>query len=289
MGKLVFSHWKLAVGCLLCLLAVGWVSDGLADSRAKEKPLIVVHSGNTPPLSFVGLNGEMKGMVVEYWQLWSKRNDIPIKIVFADWPETLRMIRDGEADIHGGMYFSEGREKNFDFARAYFKLDAAIFVRKELGIESMDDIGTHPVGVLQKGYSEQFLMREYPELQRKSYASASHMMEAAISGDIDVMLCECATMTYLLGQRGENNNFIMLEPLYSRPVQPVVAKGNTALIDLVEKGMDNIPAKESERVFRRWTIPASTYGTWLLVVLVSLFVLTASLLLLMFLRIRRTR
>ena len=63
----------------------------------------MVHSNSTPPLSYVGLNGDPEGLVVDYWKAWSSASGNAITFVQAEWPETLEMVRDGRADIHGGF------------------------------------------------------------------------------------------------------------------------------------------------------------------------------------------
>ena len=272
---------------VLFLLILCCASTPHAYGQESVKPLVVVHSSRTPPLSYVGFNGEQKGLVVEYWRMWSRQNHIPIKIVLTDWAETLRMVRDGDADIHGGLYMTAERQQFFDFAPSYFDLNAAVFVRKGLGLDSMDDLGSREVGVLEKGYSEYYLEKNYPQVARRVYPNASTMVADGIAGKIDAMLCECPTITYLLGMQGKLQEFQMLEPLYTRPIQPAVAKGNAELLALVEKGMATIPEAECERVFSRWTIPHSSSGVWLKVILVSVILLVFVLSFRIFYRPRR--
>ena len=276
--------WLIRVLCLLTLCCAGAAQ---AQDQEEMEPLVVVHSSRTPPLSYVGFNGEQKGLVVEYWRMWSRLNDIPVRIVLTDWAETLRMVRDGEADIHGGLYLTSGREKQFDFASSYFDLKAAIFVRKGLGVGSLEELGDHKVGVLEKGYSEYYLKKHYSGMARRAYPNASAMVEAAVAGDVDAMLCECPTVTYLLGTLGMLQEFDMLEPLYTRSIHPAVAKGNKAMLALVEESIAAISEDECERVFSRWTIPTSSYGAWLKIILACVIVLVFGLLLSLFLRPRK--
>ena len=268
--------WPIQVLCLLILFCAGAAH---AQDQGEMEPLVIVHSSRTPPLSYLGVNGESKGLLVEYWRMWSSLNDIPVKIVLTDWAETLRMVRDGEADIHGGLYLNAERQKQFDFASSYFDLSAAVFVRTGAGIGSMKELGDREVGVLKRGYSDYYLEKYYPRLKRKTYPNAASMVADAVAGNLDAMLSECPTITYLLGAQGRLREFDMLEPLYTRSILPAVAKGRTDLLSLVEKGMKRIPDKEWERVFSRWTIPNSSLGAWLKVILASVVILVFGLLL----------
>lgn len=233
-----------------------------ADDMVGEAPLVVVHSNETPPLAFIGFNGEPKGVVVDYWKTWSHKNRIPIKIVLTEWPNTLAMIREGKADIHGGLYYNEERAKFLDYSEPYFTLEAAIFARKGLGIDSIADIGDRPVAVLDKGYSEFFLEKNYPAIRTKKYKSSKDMVQAAVAGEVDAMLTEYTTLVHQLGAVAKVNAFTPVAPLYSRSLRAAVAKGNTRLLERVKQGEAQLTDKDRDRVFSRWVIETSSNYPW---------------------------
>jgi len=264
--------------CTLCALVLVWgeVASGNTN-QWEDRPLIVVHSNNTPPLSFVGLNNEPKGFVVDYWRTWSNKNGIPIKFVQTDWPGTLRMMRDGEADIHGGLYFNEERDEFLDYADSYFDQEAALFVRNSIGIKDISELGDRPVAVLDQGYSEFYLKEKYPELILKPYKTSKHMVAAAIAGEVDALLTESATLVYQFGTNAKINEFSPIGILYERPLRAAVAQGNTDLLRLVEKGMANLSTRDREHVFNRWIV-VEAYPGWLLPTIILGGVVVAALL-----------
>jgi len=256
------SLFKVIVLAMALLLPAAGAAAG-GGPWTTEHPFVVVHSAQTPPMAYLGLNGEAKGLLVDYWQLWSKVNGVPIKIVLVDWPETLRMVRDGEADLHGGLFYTDERAQNLDFGPSFFELDAALAVRTGLNVQSMDELGDRTLGVLDKGYSAYYIRTHYPQLNRKEYSSAADLVAGAVAGEVDAMIIERVTLVHLLGELGKLGEFRMLDVLYAQEVRPAVAKGNTAVLELVEQGMRAIPTKELERVFRRWTIPHESVTPWL--------------------------
>ena len=236
---------------------------GAVGPWTDDHPLVVAHCTQTPPMAYIGFNGEQKGLIVDYWRLWSRINRIPVKLVLADWPESLRMVREGRADVHGGLFFSEERARFFDFAAPYFELDAALAVRSTLDVQSMAELGDHPVGVLASGYSNSFVRSRHPGLNRREYPTMDALAQGAVSGEVDAMIIERVTLVHLLGEMGRLDEFRMSDVLYTQSVRPAVAKGNAEVLALVEQGMRAIPAKERDRVFRRWTIPARSGPSWL--------------------------
>ena len=257
-------RWFLSV-CILCALALAWggvVSGGETESW-EGKPLVIVHVKTMAPLSFTGVNGELKGIIPDYWRVWSEKNGIPIEYVLKDWPETLQMIRDGKADLHGGLYFSDERDEFLDFAGSYIRLGASMFMQSSLGLTDMVEIGDRPVAVLDQGFSEYFLRKNYPELHLVPFKTSRLMIEAAVAGRVGGLLIEQATLFYLLGKLGKIKEFSSLGTLYERSLYAAVAKGNTDLLRVVEEGMDRLTTMDRERVFRRWVVADQPYPGWL--------------------------
>jgi ABC-type amino acid transport substrate-binding protein len=252
------------------LLLVGTVSTGsFSDNSMRTgRPLVVVHSNNTPPLSYVGLNREPEGLVVDYWKAWSFASGNAITFVQAEWPETLEMVRDGRADIHGGLYYSEERDRYLDFSEPFFSMDAAIYVRKSLGIHSLMELGYTPVAVLELGYSESYLRKSHPWIRQKAYKSSEQMVEAAFAGEVDVLLTEHTTMVNHLGTRNKLEEFIPIKTLYSRSICGAVAQGNAGILQLVKDGEAKITAKKRERLFSHWVVLSSSTSNWLVAILV---------------------
>jgi len=251
---------------IMCLLSV-CAGAGLAAAPQWDgvRPLIVVHSRNMPPLSYLSAYAEPKGLIVDYWALWSRTNNVPVKMVLVDWPETLRMIREGEADVHGGMFYTKERAREFDFEEPFIEMDSAVAVRKELPVRSVEDLKDVTLGVLDHGYAAQFLNDAYPGMRQKSYKGTAQLVRAALSGEVDALLTERVTLVHLLGEAGRLDEFRMLDVIYRRGIRPVVAKGNRTMFDVVKKGMEVIPARELERTYARWTLPASRVPSWLVV------------------------
>ena len=258
---------------LLALIAAGAVAQA---GPAEREPLVVVHSANTPPLSSVGLNGEPKGLVIDYWQAWSEKTGIPVRIVQVSWPDSIAMVRDGRADIHGGLYFSEERDRYLDFSDPYFAMEAAIFVRKTLGIDSMDQLGNLEVAVLNQGYSEYYLKQHHPNLRGRGYDSSELLAAAAISGEVDAMLTEKTTFIHQLGAQGKISEFKPLETLYRRELRAAVAKGNHELLQTIRNGESLFTERDRDKIFSQWVILASATSGWLVIALVGGFLVLAA-------------
>ena len=130
------------------------------------------------------------------------------------------------------------------------------------------ELGYTPVAVLESGYSESYLRKYHPWIRQKAYKNSEQMVEAALSGEVDVLLTEHTTMVNHLGARNKLEEFIPIKTLYSRSVCGAVAQGNEDLLKLVKEGEARISEKRRERLFSHWVVLSSSTSSWLIAILV---------------------
>ena len=173
------------------------------------------------------------------------------------------MIRDGRADVHGGMYFTSARDEYLDFTVPLFSQDASLFVRASLGIKDIDGLADRYVAVLEKGYSESWLKEHYPELKRRPYKNSRLMVEGALAGEVDALLTEYTTIVYQLGATGHYSDFVPLTMTYARETRGAVAQGRSDLLEVVDRGIRDMGAEGRQKVLDRWIIPEDRLPSWL--------------------------
>ena len=258
--RLLVKCW-LIVACSPLLAGVPASAEEAAPFNGK--PLVVVHSDNTPPLSFKGLDGSPKGVVVDFWNAWSAATGIDVSIVQANWPDTLQMMRDGTADVHGGLYFTDERDAFLDFSSPIFTQAVTLFVRSSLGIKTVAELGEREVAVLEQGYSAFWLARSHPELKQKPYKTSRAMVEAALACEVDAVLTEYTTLVYQLSATGQCSNFVPLAEMYERPVMGAVSQGRGDLLAIVEQGIRAVGTKKRQKLFERWIIREEGLPGWI--------------------------
>ena len=211
----------------------------------------------------MGLDGAPKGLVVDFWEAWSATTGIEITLVQATWAETLKMMREGTADIHGGLYFTEDRDGFLDYSTPFFSQKATLFVRASLGIDDVKKLKGCCVAVLDQGYSHYWLARNHPEMICMPYKTSRDMIEAALSGEVEALLAEYTTLVYQLGATGQYKNFIPLAAMYERSMMGAVAHGRPDLLKVVNQGIRKMGEEGREKVFERWIIPENSLPGWL--------------------------
>ena len=78
------KHWMVAILAFyfMWIPLIGSLSPALSETT--ESPISVVMDNNYPPYIFKDVEGELKGILMDEWALWSKRTGIPVTISAMD-------------------------------------------------------------------------------------------------------------------------------------------------------------------------------------------------------------
>ena len=92
----------LFVVCFLVTLSV----SAFAQNEEKSLPdkLIISHTTDILPTQFVDEEGRSSGYLIDLWKLWSEKVGVEVEFHPHIWEESVRVVRDGEADIHSGRH-----------------------------------------------------------------------------------------------------------------------------------------------------------------------------------------
>ena len=95
-----------------------------ADSPAG---ITVVDDKAYPPFAFIDGNGDPCGIIIDIWKLWSRKTGIPVSFRLMVWDAALAEVRQGRADVVGGLFRTPDRESAFDFSDKILAIPTAIF------------------------------------------------------------------------------------------------------------------------------------------------------------------
>ena len=151
--------------------------------------------------------------------LWSERTGIAIDFKAATWEETLRMVADGRADAHAGLFFNEERAEYLEYGTSLTETDTNFFVHKDLpGVETVEDLTAYKVGVLTGDFVEGFLKSRLPPENIVGFESYEAIMQALNRGKLQVFAADTSTGIFHLQKAGLGYVFEAPanEPLYSQ-------------------------------------------------------------------------
>lgn len=216
--------------------------------------LTVVHSSSMPPMGFLGVNGEPKGLIIDFWRKWSAETGVPVTFKLVNWSEGLDLVKSGQADVHGGLFLTEDRLAYLNYSDKLFPIETALFSMKGRGVENLDDLKGKVVGVITKGSTAELLRREYPAIKTREYPNLADVVPAFESGEVAAIGTDYPTLMYLAASHGILKEIVLIKVIEEQFLRAGVAKGNEVLLDLVVRGIQEVDEKERELILHRWFV-----------------------------------
>ncbi len=245
---LVFARLILAALVLLALIPAGRAAEETAR-------VSIAFCADCAPFQYVGENGRPAGVIIDHWRLWSEKTGIAIDFMPANWGDTIRMVGDGEADAHAGLFYSPKRALKLDFGAVLAKTDTHLFLHKSLPpMDRLAEIAAYRVGVLSGDYAEGFLKKRFPTANVVGYPDYNALTEALRGGELKAFAADTPTGIHHLQAQGLVTDFVYpdIQRLYRNEWFGAVGKGKAKLLALLNEGMARITPDERRVIARRW-------------------------------------
>jgi diguanylate cyclase (GGDEF)-like protein len=256
-----------------------------ANSGAEtEKPLRVANSKAWIPFSYLGENGEPKGILIDFWNEYGKSTGREIEFILTDWNESVDMVKRGEADVHAGMLWSEKREGTFDFADTFTSITTHLYFDHHIANVDVDSFlagSTGPLGLVYGGYEQDFIESNYPNVKLALFSNNEEMLEAAFNHNIEAFVADLQVANFYLQTsnkyNSKSNPFIPVRYLYTGNVRPAVLEGNVALLSEVTKAFQPIIYNDKDRILNRWINTETVYPPYLIPIMFGfIFLITVT-------------
>jgi PAS domain S-box-containing protein len=242
-----------------------------AQTQLPEK-VVVASSAGSAPFHFADEQGRPVGLIVDLWRLWSQKTGIEIEFKPVSWGDTLKLVREGKADIHAGLFYNDERETYLDYASALHKSDTHFFFHKSIyGLEKLEDLIGFKIGIIKGDFAVDYIMRELPGATVALYPNNSALFDAVEKGEVRVFIKDTPIALYHMSRRSMLHEFKYhpQRPLYSNMFYAAVKEGNYDLIQIINKGMEAINKEERAVIARKWMGISDTKTADVLVIALS--------------------
>ncbi len=244
----------------LMIMALILLSGPLASCAPLEKDseqpamkaIRVAMDNNYPPYVFQDESGVLHGILVDQWQLWEERTGVEVEIVALPWADAMAGMKAGKFDVIDTIFYTEERAGLYDFTESYANINVRIFFHKNIsGLASADDLRGFRVAVKAGDANAEYLFdRGIKDLVY--YDSYEKIIEAVSRQEETVFVIDEPPGFYFLYKYGVQDQFNYSEPLYGGQFHRAVKKGDTALLNLVNKGFADISPAEYTKINDRW-------------------------------------
>ncbi len=234
---------------------------GVALLRLVSKPnpppagrerISVVLDDNYPPYIFRDAEGELQGILVDQWALWSKVTGVKADLYAMDWADALDGMRAGKYDVIDTTFQNDERDTWLDFSEPYVNIDVPIFHSNKIGgITDVKSIIDFTVAV-KAGDACIQILKDAGVQKIIEYPSYKAVIEAAKRGDVSVFVVDEPAALYYLYQNDIANEFSRSQSLYSGQFHRAVKKGDAPMLALLEQGFSRISSEQLHQVDDKW-------------------------------------
>ena len=213
--------------------------------------VVIAMSNNYAPFTLLDANGEPAGMFVDIWRLWAEKTGQAIEFKASSWADSLTALRNGEADIHSGLFLNSERAEWMDFSRPVYQIKSSFYYRN--GEEPPADLTNTSIGTVLDSFQEAFLREKNPEANIVTFTDDEAVMLAVSRNEIDAGLGENPAIETLMDRLGLRGGISRsAQALLHNDLFFSVRQGEADLLGLIEAGLDAITLDELAAIENRW-------------------------------------
>jgi len=214
--------------------------------------LTVTLDDNYPPYSFRDGGGRPQGILIDLWNLWSRKTGVPVTLVPQPWSQALDAMTRGKAEVLDTVFQTPARSQVYDFTPGYASISVAVFQRSGLvGLLGIRDLQGYLVGV-KAGDAGADSLRAAGVAGIREYPSYEALIDAAGRGDVLVFCMDVPPAVHFLFAKGLNTGFREAFVLSEDSFHRAVLKGQKDTLALVSRGFDLMGANEVEAIKTHW-------------------------------------
>lgn len=238
---------RLFTACLLLL--------ALCKPAAAEPTIVFATDATWPPMEFVNDQKQVVGYSIAFMTAAGKEAGFTPVFKNTAWDGIFAGLEAKKYDaIVSSVSITEERQKKMDFSLPYFTVRQALIVDKASTAKSLADLKGQKVGG-QIGTTGYFAIKAAAGVEAKSYDEVGLAMEDLNVGRIAAVVCDDpVAANYALDKYKEKLKIAaIIESGEAENYGIAVNKGNTATLELINKGIAAVKAKGLDKELKvKW-------------------------------------
>jgi ABC-type amino acid transport substrate-binding protein len=241
---------------VICFASAAAAKDPLTkEERGWSTKHGVVQVGaftDYPPFGFVDAKGQAQGMSVDFWNLMASQLGFKVKFHPTLFTKQLEGLKSGQFDSLAGIFPLEERKQSFDFTKQYTVIATNVYVRPKYdNLKGLADLKGLKVGTVE-GDSGQ-LIAEKAGLKPIGFKSYPDAIRALGEDRIDAIIMDELVVKYYAAKYGLKGRIKKIgEPVDQGKMTLPVAKGNSVLLGILNKGVISVSAQEWTKIRQKW-------------------------------------
>ncbi len=221
----------------------------------EEHPNIsIAHNLNFPPIEWKNDKGEYNGLAVDYIHLIEKKIGIQFKRVeYQNWSKVLKAFKKGNIDVLSAIAENEHSKQYFNFTKYHIEIRGVVVSEKEY--KSIDELSGKKIGVVNDNFWDELISQYKDKIEIIRFQNAQSGVNLLLSGVIDAMVTDLASITYFVKEEGIGNfNFVPVPILKKQKLKLSlgIRKDWPMLQTILQKALNSIEKEEKNKIYNQW-------------------------------------
>ena len=227
------------------------------------KRIVVANSASWIPYSFLDNAGNPRGVLIELWRLFAQKNNVEVEFKLVDWADSIEMVRNGQAHVHGGLISTEERRETLHFfPKEILRIRTLVFFDEDVDVRDLASMSDMPMGVIAGSAEEDFMRKRFSNIPLKLFPNGESLIKSAIDGEIPAFISDYPTGYYYLIMQHSLDRFETGPTLFTKKIQIATRLGDKGELDLIAASVVDIPRAEILRALNKWLIPEAELPPW---------------------------
>lgn len=205
------------------------------------------------PYTTVNSDGELEGIVIDWWELLSKKTGVKFEYVPLSLQACLEKTENGEIDAIASLFYSDSRALVFDFSEPIMRMRTVLYLEKGLKFDSIQNI-TAPISVVEKSLAHLYLQENYTQLKLNVLSSHSAQINAINQKKLEAFTYDIPNPVGKYKVNDAPDGYFEFATLVAERLRPAVKKGNTKLLHLIISGVEKISDDELAEIVIKWNL-----------------------------------
>ena len=215
-------------------------------------------------MEFIDENGEHAGVTADYLKVIEEKTGINFEPYpdIKDWEEAEQLAQDRKINFLPALAQNSRREGFLDFTKAFFSYSFVIVSEKDGDfIGGVQDLEGKNVAIVDGYQISDLLKADSIGMNFIKQNTINDCLLSVSTGESDATVTNVIVASHYMNYGGYDNLKIASSTPYpSIDIKMGVVEGDSALVSILNKGMDAIPEKEKSDIMNKWITVQFEHG-----------------------------
>ncbi len=256
--KKIAAAGLIAIGAVGLLAGCGGSKNAAASGQTTmPKKVVIGLDDSFPPMGFKDDSGNLVGFDIDLARAVGKEMGFEVEFKPIDWDSKEAELSSKRIDaLWNGLTITDERKQKIDFSKPYMNNEQIILTMKDSPINTKEDLAGKLVAT-QEGSTGVDTLDKLPELKKtfkgvKLYGDFTSALLDLQAGRVDAVLIDSVVGRYYMTKKPDVFKE-MPGSLATEQFGVGVRKGDTALLDAINKGIEKVKSDGTgEQISMKW-------------------------------------